>query len=370
MINNTLLKGPYRIPVDHIEIGLPCEGHSYAHHASLGVFKDTLFAMWSNGRVNEDDVRQRVMVAHREADGSWSEPRVLADHVMAGSPRSVLTAAGMHTHGDTLIAYVGCYEYDESQLDENGDRPKKDAHHQNTRCGYLTSTDGVHWSEITWLPLYMVPNHGPRATKSGRLIISGNISFPYTDDPAGITGYQVSGVYGDCFDGGRIVDDSESIHYVTKARGWNVHLLCEGAFYQTDDDVLHMLFRTNGKALWCSESRDDGESWSEPTPTEVSDDGSKFDAGRLPDGRYYYIGNTIPGTRRDPLVLCLSEDGENFGTHVIVSEKPYVKQFEGMYKGGMYGYPHSVVWNGCLWVICSKQKECIEVACMRLEDLP
>jgi hypothetical protein len=28
------------------------------------------------------------------------------------------------------------------------------------------------------------PNHGPQATASGRLIICGNISFPYTDDPA------------------------------------------------------------------------------------------------------------------------------------------------------------------------------------------
>ncbi|MBR2337933.1 MAG: exo-alpha-sialidase [Clostridia bacterium] len=370
MINNTLVDGPYRVEVEHVEIGPPREGHSYAHHASLAVFQDKLYAIWSNGRFNEDDVRQRVMIAYRETDGNWSTPCVLADHVMAGSTRSVLTATGMHVYGDTLIAYVGCYEYDEAQLDEKGDRPKKDAHHQNTRCGYLTSTDGIHWSEITWLPLYMVPNHGPRATRSGRLIISGNISFPYTDDPKGVSEYIVTGVYGNCFDGRPVIDDSESIQWITRERGWDVRLMCEGAFYQTDDDVLHMLLRTNGSTLWCSESVDDGEHWSEPFPTGMTDDGSKFDAGRLPDGRYYYVGNTVPGGGRNPLVLCLSEDGENFGTHVILSDAPYTQQFAGMYKGGLYGYPHTVIWQDRLWVICSKRKECIEVASVRLEDLP
>jgi len=220
-----------------------------------------------------------------------------------------------------------------------------------------------------WMPLYMVPNHGPRATHSGRLIICGNISFPYTDDPAGLSGYHVTGVYGHCFDGKKVVDDSESIQYVTEQNDWDVRLMCEGAFYQTDDEVLHMLLRTNGSLLWCSESQDDGEHWSDPFPTGMTDDGSKFDAGRLPDGRYYYVGNTVFGGGRNPLVLCLSKDGENFDTHFIVSDEPYTQKFVGFGKGGLYGYPHTVIWKDRLWVIYSKRKETVEVASIRLEDL-
>ena len=42
--------------------------------------------------------------------------------------------------------------------------------------------------------------------------------------------------------------------------------LCEGSFFQTDDNVLHMLLRVTGKGwkgkLWLTESKDDGVTWS------------------------------------------------------------------------------------------------------------
>lgn len=369
MINNNTSHEPWRLPVERQVIGIPTDGWSYAHHASLGVFQDKLFAMWSNGRHNEDDVGQRVMIAHRE-NGVWTEPRVLADSVTTGNPFHVLTAAGMNTFGDTVIAYIGSYEYDASQLDENGDRPHKDAYHTNTRLGYVTSADGIRWSGVTWMDLTMIPNHGPRATRSGRLIISGNISFPYTDDPSGRTGYTVTGIYGHSFKGRPVVDDSETIHRVTKENGFSANLICEGAFYQTDDEVLHMLLRSNSGRLWCTESHDDGRTWQSPYPTQFTDDNSKFDVGRLPDGRFYYVGNSVPNQgRRNPLMLCLSDDGVNFDTQVVLCDGEYHKQFEGLYKGGMYAYPHTVVADGCLWIIYSKCKEAIEVACIRLTDL-
>jgi acetylornithine deacetylase/succinyl-diaminopimelate desuccinylase-like protein len=39
------------------------------------------------------------------------------------------------------------------------------------------------------------PNHGPQRIASGRLILAGNISFPYTDDPTGLAGWRMTGIY-------------------------------------------------------------------------------------------------------------------------------------------------------------------------------
>jgi hypothetical protein len=70
----------------------------------------------------------------------------------------------------------------------------------------------------------------------------------------------MTGVYPDSM-ADTIVDDSESFWQVQAVAGWP-NGLCEGAFYQTDDRVLHMLLRTNTERLWLTESSDDGTTWS------------------------------------------------------------------------------------------------------------
>jgi hypothetical protein len=68
-------------------------------------------------------------------------------------------------------------------------------------------------------------------------------------------------------------------------------------------------------------------------------------------------------------VLSLSEDGECFDRHVILADDStsYKQCAAGMHKGGDYGYPHTLVHDGCLLVIVSRRKEAIEV--LRLQDL-
>ena len=165
----------------------------------------------------------------------------------------------------------------------------------------------------------VVPNHPPQATACGRLILSGNISFPYTDDAAGLDGWVMTGIYGDAFAGRTLRDDPDSIHMVTPANGWECTMICEGSFYETDDRVLHMLLRSCTDRLWVSESRDGGEHWSNPQPTDFSNDSSKFHCGQLPDGRYYTVSSPCtdrPGARC-PLVLSLYgkvDMGMNYGS--------------------------------------------------------
>ena len=163
-----------------------------------------------------------------------------------------------------------------------------------------------------------------------------------------------------------IFDDSEAFWHVQARMGWPAGL-CEGSFYQTDDDVLHMLLRTTGPGfagrLWLTESRDDGAAWSPPVEIAFTDNNTKFHFGRLPDGRFYYVGCPDPEPRgaRNPLVLSVSEDGVCFDRHFILADEDYIQKNVGRWKGGLYGYPHTMVHEGYLYVIVSLRKEAVAV---------
>jgi hypothetical protein len=341
----------------------PTTAWTYSHHPHLAFFDGRYFAIWSNGRRDEDAPGQRVLIATSDDFRSWSPPRPLIDTLPGRHSERVLTAAGFHEHAGRLIAYAGSYEYRSDSLDAQGRRRPNDRGHMDTTLLAMTTMDGAHWDGPVDLGLPIVPNHGPQHTASGRLIISGNISFPYTDDPAGLAGWRMTGIYPPAM-AGAIVDDSESFWLVKEIAGWPVGL-CEGAFYQTDDGVLHMLLRSNTDRLWVTESRDDGATWSAPVPTDVSDNGTKFHLGRLPDGRFYYVGCPDPEPRghRSPLVLSLSADGVHFDRHVILADDTtlYERRAPGLHKGGAYGYPHTLIHAGALHVIVSRCKEAVEV---------
>ena len=118
---------------------------------------------------------------------------------------------------------------------------------------------------------------------------------------------------------------------MAQTQGWPA-ALCEGSFYQTDDGVLHMLLRNTARGndcrLWLTESRDNGATWSTPVETDFSDTNAKFHFGRLPDGRFYYVGNPVGGGRT-PLVLSLSRDGVRFDQHFILGDTHYERRRPG-----------------------------------------
>jgi predicted neuraminidase len=348
------LPGATRPKVESVLIYQPTTEWTYSHHQSITFFKGRFYAIWSNGRQDEDAPGQRVLMASSADFKTWTTPKPLVDSVTEKGVERVLTAAGFHQHDGTLVAYFGNYG------------PKK----ETTRLQAVTTTDGEHWSAPREMGVPVNPNHGPQRTASGRLIIAGNISFPYTDDPTGLAGWKMTGIYPKDM-AATIKDDPASFWEVAKHQGWSA-ALCEGSFYQTDDGVLHMPLRNtakqNARRLWLTESRDNGATWSAPIETSFSDTNAKFHFGRLPDGRFYYIGNPVGGGRT-PLALSLSRDGVRFDRHFILGDTHYESRRQGRWKGGEYGYPHSIVHDGHLYVIVSRQKEAVEVLRVALSEL-
>lgn len=356
------------LPVEAVFLYRPEAEWTYSHHPSLAWYRGEYWALWSNGRCDEDAPGQRVLAARAADFARWGEPFPLVDVRQGRHSEVVLTAAGFHQHAGRLLAYFGQYEYRPECL-ENGQRKPNDYGHMDTGLWALATGDGRAWSAPQALGLPIVPNHGPQPAGSGRLIISGNISFPYSDSPDGLTGWRMSGVYPPDL-AAEIVDDSESFWRVRKHAGWAA-AVCEGSFYRTDDGVLHMLLRSGTERLWLTESGDNGATWSAPTPTEFSDNVTKFHFGRLPDGRLYYVGCPDPEPRwqRDPLVLSLSEDGVRFDRHFILGHEPYERRRDGLHKGGNYGYPHTLIHGGYLHVIVSRRKEAVQVLRVPLAGL-
>jgi hypothetical protein len=359
-----------QLPTELVQIYEPLteQDWSYSHHPSITWFKGKFYAIWSNGRVHEDDLGQRVLMSTSEDFYHWTKPAPLVDSLMGNSSELVLTAAGFHQHEGTLVAYFGQYEYVQDNV-RDGTFVRIGTGHMDTRLRAVTTMDGEHWSEPLEMHVPIVPNHGPQRTASGRLIISGNVMFPYTEDPAGLTGWQTAGIYDpDRHD--QIWDDSEFFQTVAQTMGWPVKL-CEGSFYESDDHVLHMLLRSGTEKLWVAESSDDGASWSTPRETEFTDNVTKFHFGRLPDGRFYYVGCPDPQPKgaRNPLVLSISEDGMRFDRHFILGNTRFEKRFEGRHKGGVYGYPHSMIHEGYLYVVFSIWKEGLAVIRTNLAEL-
>ncbi|MBS1915139.1 MAG: exo-alpha-sialidase [Bacteroidetes bacterium] len=319
----------------------------YSHHASITRFKNKFIAIWSNGMIDEDAPGQRVLFSVSSDFFHWSVPQVLAKpSPYTKDTLNILTAAGFHQFKDTLVAYYGEYS------------PQR----TNTNLWAKVSTDGEHWSDALNIHVPVNPNHGPQKINNGRLIISGNFTFPYTDDPRGLSGWRMSSFYNDSL----FTQDNPATFY-SPAKKMHLPPLCEGSFFQTPDDVLHALLRVTGDGwkgkLWVTESKDNGEHWSFPAETNFTDNDSKFHFGKLPDGRFYYVGipDTLHHYARTPLVIAVSNDGIFFNRQFIIADELYTLKKAGLWKDGQYGYPHTIIYDGMMYVIISRQKEAVEV---------
>ncbi|MHB1454150.1 MAG: exo-alpha-sialidase [Saccharofermentanales bacterium] len=356
----------------------------YSHHQFITFFKGRFYAMWSSGRIHEDVPGQRIMISSSADSLHWDVPYPLIDSISGEHVEVTLTAGGFYISEGKLNAYAGQYEYDINAMlpishfqtfknHESEDFMKMFplSVHKNTKLLVMTTEDGMGFTEPIDTGLPVVPNFAPQKLQSGRILICGNVMFPYSDDRSGIRNWIKTGIYPKNMEAA-IYDDAEGLDIVKREKGWTSHR-CEGSFYQMPDGTINMLLRSaaqNGiSVLYCTQSVDDGETWSEPAATEFVNDSSKFHFGMLPDGRYYYIGNPVMFSSRCPLALSVSDNGTDFSRHYIIENEYHPKRFEGIFKGGMYGYPHSMIHDGRMYVIYSINKESVAVSSFPVDSI-
>lgn len=370
---------PKRIRTETSRVFTGREGCAYSHHPQITSLDGVLIASWSNGYCHEDDPGQRMLMATSDDHGqTWSAPQAVVDRMPGKYADSVVTSMGIREHQGRLIGYYGVYEYKPEGLVPGTDPPERPRVGKamwpeeeywsfGERTEIVVSDDGgATWSKTDGGIDGFVPNLKPKRLVNGRLIISGNLMYPYTDDPAGIRGWKRVGIPGLP---ASYRDAPGRFQKEFKRR--NIALnFCEGSCYQTDDGVVHMMLRSDSSVglLGVTESRDNGETWSEPMLTGFKDGRNRFDFGRLPDGRFFAV--STPGKDRRPLVLSASADGITFDQHYVLGDKPKVPpRIRGHHKGGAYGYATYHILGDTVYVVYSVSKEDIEVCRFPFSEL-
>lgn len=344
-----------RLAIDRAWVHTLDKEWAYAHHPYLTRYRGAWIAMWSSSRRDEDAGGQRVAFATSPDLRMWT-PGVLATPPLdKDGKEAVLTPAGFLEHAGSLTAFYSRYEHDMT----------------GTRMFAVTTTDGLSWSAPVDIGVPACPNAGPRAVASGRLILAGNTTFPYTDDPSGLTGWRIAALHASQLTNPE--DNPRTFWEVQKAAGWPVGL-CSSAFFEMRDGTIRMLLRARGEEgwrLWLSDSTDHGVTYSAPLPTDFLDNDASFQFGTMPDGRVWYVGFPDParGWARSRLVLSVSKDEQLFDQHWLIADEPYDIQLAGQYKLGEYSYPHASVIDGTMYVLVSREKEAIEVIWFDLGQL-
>ncbi len=371
-----------KISVEHINVFTGKEGYAYSHHAQLTSINGKLIATWSCGFKNEDDPGQKMVMSTSDDKGdTWSDAFPVVDCKPGKYADAIITSMGIRKFNNKLIAYYGSYEYSDKALIKDSSPPERipigkrlwpadeDFWSFGEKAEIIVSDNlGATWSEPVGCIEGFIPNMPPAELKSGRLIIPGHLLFPYTDDAEGISGWKKTGIYGLSED---FIDGPGRFQRELKRRGLS-HGFCEASFYQTDDEVIHMMLRTAKEAglLAVTESYDDGETWSDPVYTGFSDCGNRFHFGRLPDGRFIAVSCPEYMSPRTPLVVQISNDGTIFDKHFIIGEEQIRKpRMPGNMKGGRYGYPVYHIMEDNMYVIYSTCKEDINICRFCLSSL-
>ena len=325
------------------------ETHHYANGVVMIAFKDVLYCMWQSSQTDEDAPETCVMYSKSSDEGvTWTKPEPLA----AATDSSYCTSGGWISTKDTLTAFINVWP--------RGMQPV------GGYTYYIYSTDGKTWSEPQ--PVRMadgqvmngVMEQDPYPTADGRIVGAAHFQpglhvVPiYTDDPTGHSGWHRG-------------------HMTVHDRGKQSQEL-EPSLYQQRDGTLTMVFRDQNSSFrkMVSLSHDRGETWTEPTVSNIPDARVKQSAGNLPDGTVYLVGNPTGAKRRYPLVALFSHDGIRFDKAILLragGSDLQPQRYPGKAKTLGYNYPKSIVYYGRLYVAYATNKEDVEITMLSLSRI-
>ena len=132
--------------------------------------------------------------------------------------------------------------------------------------------------------------------------------------------------------------------------------------------------RNASRTCWESSPRaDNGETWSDPVPTDFPDAVSKLRSYVLSDGRLTLVSNPSPDDlKRRLLSIAVSAGpGAPFSTMRKLCFNPDIRpRYDGMHKVPGYDYPSVLERDGKLLIAYSVCKEDIELAAVEADRIP
>lgn len=355
-VNNKLSTPMIKIKSVKSEVGGYDPNYTYNMHGGLAIFKGKLYVSHSRHPKDEDAPGQHVVIRSCLLNdfGNWSKTKVIgpATTHSDGVHQTSALNGWLYTDGEKLYAFYSLKEYPSSAWDDNDVYIKKE--HDAVWTGMCTyTTDGVNWSEPFVMPSTSA-NEAPRQSLTGQWFAGSGESllFSYDDTPSLVWSFTGVG-------SAKISDAIE--------RG--AYHLPESSWYQTDDYVIHHMFRSRSGYIWMANSYDNGKTWTDVYPTNFVSDDAMPNFGRLPDGRYYFVGTASGNHARFPLHLYVSKDGYNFDKGYILRDEQYVMQQPGHEKGGAYSYPEVRIDDTYMYILYAKEKEVMEVTRVKLTDI-
>jgi len=317
---------------------------AYNHHQTVTKFGDRYVASWSSGLLHEDYVGQEVHCAWSMDGTEWSEPQVVAPTPVES--RLVRNNAGLYATAGRLYCYVGVAKNFGRDVAPPGMSVLKEQH---IRLDVYETADLETWTHHEGICDNVYLFEGPRQTRGGRLMCCGfdlrdhHGMVLIWDDPSRPA------------DRPRVVDIPPSPEGVLPE---------QGTWYQTDDGRIWMYQRDSSIScrLALTWSDDEGETWSDLLRTDFPNTYSRAFAGRLPDGRYYIVGNNYDRfLDRRHLLIALSDDGRRFDRQYTLVEGDTTRRVNGRHKEDGFHYPNCCADGDTLAVIYSVNKEDIEV---------
>jgi hypothetical protein len=321
----------------------------YGNGVFMTGFKGWLYCQWQSSSDDEDSPDTWVAYSRSRDGTDWTAPMILAP----GLDEGYRSSGGWWVAGDTLVAYINVWP---SSVTPRGGYTE-----------YLTSIDGIQWSEPKSLPmadgapLEGIFEQDPHALPDGRIIGAAHfqpgllVAPIYTDDPSGVRGWTRAHL--------------PNLDY----SGANTREM-EPSWFLRSDGAVVMVFRDQNSTFCrlASVSFDRGENWSTPVLTDMPDSRSKQSAGNLPDGTAFQVGNPVDSKVRIPLVVSVSKEGQLFDKAFVLrrgGNNLQAQRYTGTSKTIGYSYPKSMVWEGRLYVSYATNKEDVEYTSVPLTSL-
>jgi predicted neuraminidase len=102
------------------------------------------------------------------------------------------------------------------------------------------------------------------------------------------------------------------------------HWALENMVVDCRDGSLLMYIRTGAGVLWQSRSIDKGQTWTEGTPTTITNPGSRFFIHKFSDGDWLLINSPDPAKRTGIVAAVSTDEGETWQGHLVLDDRDNV----------------------------------------------